>query len=38
MEETTGRKVNLSVLDSRLCVLGLSYILTGFDPQGYMSS
>ena len=38
MEETIERKVNLSVLDLSLCVLGLPYILASLDPQGYMLS
>ena len=38
MEETTGRNVNVSVGDFNLCVLGVLYILTGFESQGYMFS
>ena len=38
MKETIERKINLSVLDLSLGVLGLPYILASLDPQGYMLS
>ena len=38
MTETIGRNVNVSVGDFNLCVLGVPYILAGFEPQGYILS
>ena len=38
MEETIKRNINVSVSDFNLSVLEVSYILAGYEPQGYMLS
>ena len=36
MEESIGRNVNVSVGDFDLCVLGVLYILAGFESRIYI--